>query len=317
MEGMDALGIIQRELQEGIAKGLEHITEKDNTPGTFTEMQRNLQSNSFFLKNEKTEMLKLIDAYKEVYHPDRIARSKQDAIRQYEALGAKMAAKAKEEVVSLCEAKAANIRSMTTTAPTPEQVRLLDVLEKRRGNVSPVEFVNIMSSMYSNYQALMALSAIAGDSGVSLSVPAQYNVPQLYSALEEVKSYLLSACDELPKGEKDIKFHAFYMMGGDGENDNHHDPHYGELAAMFDTIPQLQDITVTKTDLTPTEKVKMDYYFSEVDALKGKETATETDIMRAVKAVMDAHSGDIGLMKLTPYKEYIEAIEAATEGGEE
>lgn len=312
MENMDALEIIQRELHEGISKCLENITEKDSMSGTFSEMQLRLQRNNDFLQNEKADTLKRIDAYKEVYHPDRIARNKQDAIRQYEALGAKMAAKSKEEVVSLCEAKAANIRSMTTTAPTPEQVRLLDVLEKRRGNVSPVEFVNIMSSMYSNYQALMTLNAIAGDSGVSLSVPVQYNVPQLYSALEEIKSYLLSACDELPKDKKDIKYHAFYMMGGDGENENHHDPHYRELAAMFDTIPQLQDIVVTKTALTPTEKVKMDYYFSEVDALKRKETTTETDIMRAIKGVMDAHSGDIGLMKLTPYKEYIEAIEAAT-----
>lgn len=313
---VDALEIIQREVQQGIADSLEGLAKKDSTPGTFSEMQLRLQSNSVFLQNEKADTLERIDKYKEVYHPNRIARNKQDALKQYEELGAKMVLKAKAEVTALCETKAANIRSMIIKEPTAEQIRLLEVLEKRRGNVSPVEFTNIMSSMYGNYQALMALSAIAGDSGVRLSVPAQYDVPTLYTALEEVKSYLLAACEELPKDKADrnIRYNAFYTTGGDGENDNHHDPHYREMAAMFDTIPQLQDITVTKTDLTPTEQVKMDYLFSEVKALKAKENTTETEIMRAIKGVMDAHSDDVELMKLTPYKEYVEAIEASQSG---
>jgi len=312
----DALEVIQRELQQGIKATIDSLASSDNTPGTFSEMQRRLQENSFFLQNEKADTFKRIDEYSEIYHPDRIARNKQEATKQYNELGAKMVSKAKEEVIALCNAKAANIRSMTVKAPSPEQERLLSVLEKRRGNVSPVEFVNIMSSMYDNYQSLMTLNAIAGDSGVRLSVPPQYDIPKLYGALEEVKSFLLAACNELPKSnrDKDIKYHAFYQMGGDGENDNHHDPHYRELAAMFDTIPQLQDITVTKTALTPTEQVKMDYYFSEVDALKKNETSTETEIMQAVKDVMDAHGGDIELMKLTPYKDYITAIEDAQSG---
>lgn len=309
----DALEIIQRELQQGVDKGMESLADNDNTPGTFGEMQKRLQSNSFFLQNEKAETFRRIDEYKEIYHPDRIARNKQEATKKYDTLGAEMVKKAKEEVIALCDAKAANIRSMSTKPPTPEQERLLSVLEKRHGNISLVEFINIMSTMYDNYQSLMALNAIAGESGVTLSVPAQYDIPKLYGALEEVKSFLLAACNELPKSnhDKDIKYHAFYQMGGNGENDNHHDPHYRELAAMFDTIPQLQDISVTKTALSPTEQVKMDYYFSDVDALKKDNTATETEIMEAVKAVMDAHSDDIGLMKLTPYKDYITAIEDA------
>lgn len=306
-ENIQTFEQLQREIEESTRLFKEKV-EKNPRADTFAKIQQNLQSNNFFLNNERKDFFDKIEREKDTYSYKVITENKAKAREQFDKLATSLVEEAKAEVMELYNNKRGYIRSMLSKAPTEEQIRLLNGLRMRQ-EVDEFEIVAIMGTFFDNYQAMRVLQDIAKASGHSVKFPVQLDCKILYEELDKAKDYLIRACDELPKPYKDIDltYHAFFFKGGDTPN---HDPQYETYIKLFDSYPQLNEVEVTKTGLSPTERVRVDHYMSKVEELYKKEPDS-IKTLKAVAEAMDAHPEAVSLFKLSEYGALVNEVEQA------
>ncbi len=274
---------------------------------SYFEIQKNLQKLNQFLVNEINDKHREIEKLREEFNPKKVDEGTEKINNDIAITIKNIKNSAIKDIQGLKEAKQEKIKKMLLAPPTNEQLNLLQALQLR-DDLTVAEITHILSSFFENYNAVKSLNSVAARQGINISLPVQLDVRAMFENIEKVENYLIRAVDELgqPIQKMDIKYHAFYTENPE-DKEKSYDPLYNEMIATLDSVPQLSDCTTNKTSLSNTEKVKVDYYFKDVQA-------DDTDIknLQKVKSIMEKHPQDVELIKLSTYAPLVSMVESAT-----
>jgi len=298
----------------------KEAAEKSDKAQTYAGIQERMKTSRFFFDNERKEFNKKLDGMKTVYNPELIEKERGKLNNQLRETAAIMEKATRQEISALTLSRKEKVAEMLTTPPTEEQLRLLSVLQMR-DDLSDTELHSILPTFFGNYQAMKVLQSVGKKNGVSLMLPPQLDPRSIFENIEKADEYLNRACTEISKPWRDVdlRFHAFYTVN-DEDNETQYDPVYAEIIAALDTVPQLQDVKAEKTQLTPTEKARIDFYFKDVAGLDVADTTNNLKVLKRTKEVMTAHPEEIEALRLSEYAGFVSEIEeaqAAEKGSEE
>ncbi len=300
-----------KELAQLTAKWAK-ISPKVDEEQTFAGIQNKIQANSLFLMNERSEMNKEVGKLKKDWSASRVEEARKDAEADYKRLCETVISATKKEVKALIAAKVKKLETMVQTPPTNEQNRLLQALSMRGEYLDSVELMRIVPTFFSNFQAMKVLQAIAKQSGNDIAFPVQLDCMTLMDNIDAAGDYLMGVCDNIPYGTKsrDARYHAFFTT--DPNNTGFiQDPIYRNYVAMFDPIPQMNEVKVKKERLTASEETRINWYFRDVATPDNTDNVTNIGELRKVQEIMSAHGNDIDLFKLSKYAPYVQAVEEA------
>lgn len=300
------------QLSEGIQKLQKKWKEGNPTADknmTFAGIQRLMQSEHFFLSNERKELEKELEKLKDVWSSKVIAENRAKLIKAFDELAQTVVEAMKQEIATLSSAKVEKIGEMLVTAPSDEQLRLLKALEMR-GDVDSLEVHHILPVFFTNYQSMRVLKAISETNGVTLNLPVQLDCRTMFDTLKEATDYLLGACNEMAKEWKDIhiSYHAFYTHN-DKDPDKQYDPKYQTYIDMFDNTPQLQECKTEKTHLSPVEQAKVDWLFRDVSSLDPANPGDYTVILNHVETIVKEHPEMVDVLRLSQYKAFVAKVD--------
>lgn len=105
--------------------------------------------------------------------------------------------------------KRARYREIALTAPSDEQIRMLQALQLRATSLTAAEISSVAETMADNHQALRSLAAIAEQSGIKVVIPA--SVEQTEENFAEVEEYLSSMINAVDaKSHNYVETEFFY-----------------------------------------------------------------------------------------------------------
>lgn len=301
-------------LSQGIAqlgeRWKEAAKDKDREK-SYSGIADRMKNNNFFLNNERREVNRKLDDMEKLYNPALIEKKRGELLQEFSKVSESMIAATRSEIKELTEARKAKVGEMLATPPTDAQNRLLAALQMR-SNIDATELYSLFPAVFGNYQAMRVLQDIGKKNGVKIALPVQLEPRALFETIDKASDFLNGACAEIAKQYKDIdiKYRAFYFVT-DKDKGAQHDPAYKEIIAALDSVPQLQEVKADKVQLTPTEKARIEHYFSDVAGLDTTDTANDIKVLKHTKAVMDAHPEEIELLKLSKYASYVSEVEQA------
>lgn len=290
-------------LMSSIKRTGEKWSGSGGTVDTFAAIHKKMRDNRHFIENERRTLSGQLEDYKKTYSGDYIAKQRVELEREQNEIFTRLTGETRKEIKELIDTKKDKIVEMLETPPSEETVRLLEVL-RMRDNLTDVEIQTLLPSFFGNYQAIKALESIAESNGISVTLPVQLDCRAMYDTLDKAESYLLAACDDMakPEDKRNILYNQFYLYNKDMPNEIY-SPEYKEYVALFDHVPQLQEVATEKTQLTPVEKTKLDWYFK--DVIGGDDTA----ILQKTREVMETHPETVQLLSLSEYAPFAMAVE--------
>lgn len=276
-------------------------TDKKNT---YAGIHKRMIALNTFLNNERKDMNNNLSAMRETYSDKLIATKRAELTKDFNELSANLAKDCRSEIKKLTDSKRDNIAQMLSTAPSDEQLRLLQVLQMR-DDLTDTELQNIVPVFFDNYNAMKVLQNIGKQNGISLHLPEQLDARAMFENVTKAEAELNEACKHIADDWHNvpIQYRAFFSENPE-QPDFIQDPDYREIAATMDSVPQLQDVKATKTELTPTEKRKISYYYNDVGV-------TDAELLQRTKEIMEKHPEDVELLKVSDYKGYVADVEEA------
>lgn len=278
-------------------------TDKKNT---YAGIHRRMIDLNKFLNNERNDMNKNLSSMREVYSDKLISTKRAELTKDFDELSKGLVSDCRKEIKSLSDNRRNNIVSMLSTAPSAEQLRLLQILQMR-DDLTDTELQNIVPVFFDNYNAMKVLQTIGKQNGITLILPAQLDARAMFESVEKAETGLSEACNHIAENwhNMPLQYKAFYTENPE-QPDFIQDPEYRELVETMDSVPQLQDVKAAKTELTPTEKRKISYYYRDV-----ADSVSDTELLQKTKEVMEQHPEDIELLKISDYKGYVADVEDA------
>ena len=264
-----------------------------------------------FITTERAKLKTELEKSKATYSTRFVADKERELNSKLNELIRSMTGTARESIKALAEKKKEKVAEMLATAPTTEQVRLLNVLQMRE-DLDPIEVHSILPIFFNNYQAMRVLGTISKQNGITLTLPANLDCREMFTNIDKATEYLLGAANELikDKADRELKYSAFFTID-ESDPVRCQDPHYMAIINTLDSIPLLADCKAEKTALTPTEQAKLDWYYRDVDK------ANENKLIAHTEKVITEHPEISELLKYTPYAEHLEIIAMARAEGKD
>lgn len=282
---------------------------KTDVSDTYHYKWAELQDLDIFVKTERTKLKTELQAMRSKYADRYVADKERELNKRLDEFIFNTTEDVKKSIKALAEKKKEKVAEMIATAPSAEQIRLLNVLQMRE-NLDAIEVHSILPIFFSNYQAMRVLETISKQNGITLKLPTNLDCRAMFESIDKATEYLLGATRELikTKENRDIKYSAFFMVD-ENEPTNCHDHHYIAIIEQLDNVPLLSGCKVEKTELTPTEQAKLDWYYRDVDK------SNKTTLIAHTEKVMTEHPEFTPLLKFTPYAEYVDiVVKARAEG---
>ncbi|MBQ8215259.1 MAG: hypothetical protein IJ515_04310 [Clostridia bacterium] len=308
-----------------MSKSIQRLGEKwkaatmdKNERTTYAGVQKEMQRLKFFISNERAEIEQQLKQLGDTWSAKVIEEKRYKLTKDFSTFTTEIITAQKQAVRNLATHKKEKIADMLATAPTESQLHLLEAL-KMRDDIDTVELNSILPTFFDNYQAMKVLQTISKKNGVTLSMPSQMDCRAMFENVDKVTEYLLRACDELDKSKdkSDMRYRAFFTVNN-AEPNKQFDPYYSEFIDMFDTVPQLQDCKTAKTELTPTERIKVEYYYRDLLGLDMSNEANKIKVLKRTQEVISKHPESVEMLSVSPYAEYVqEIIDMSSRGTEQ
>lgn len=278
---------------------------KPGKANSYTDIWAEMNHYRLFMLNERKDSNAEFDKLNRLYNPSVVAREKSRFNGEFEKLSAVVCSAFQKMINDFTVERHKKVTTMLRTAPTESMRNLLETL-KMRDDLDEVELYDIMPLFYENYHAMRALQTISRQNGITLNTPVQMDATSMHQTIDKAAEYLLGACGEMLKPNSTTTHYNDFFTVNDAEKNKIYAPVYEEMVSILDTVPQLQDFTATKTALSPLEKAKIDWYFRDVP-----ENANETQLAQRTKEVMEKYPGDVSILKLSKYAEYVDIVESS------
>lgn len=296
--------VLQQRIRSNAEKHKAQM-EKADKAQTYKGIADRLNNAKFFLQNERNEVNDRIAELREKYS-NKVIDSKRVEIRnEYNSLVNQEKTAVQKEIQDLTESKINLVEEMLTTPPTNTQLNLLRVLEMR-SDIDSVELQSVVPAFFDNYNAMRVLQNIGEKNGVHITLPVQMNAREMFNEISRANRFLIGACEQLATEWKEmpLQYHAFFTVDKDNP-DYVQDPQYRDFVATLDSVAQLQEVKAEKTALTPSEQVKIDYYFRDI----ADTDLSSIEALKHTQEVMTQHPEDVVLLKLSKYKDLVTEVE--------
>lgn len=273
----------------------------DSYFGIWREMNRCRQ----FFETERKDYDVRFKKFEEIYNAQVVAQHKGRFKDDFSKTTSVAIAAYRKMINEFTDKKHEQVTKMVRTAPSESMRNLLETL-KLRDDLDAVELQDIMPVFYENYHAIRALQTIGRLNGIHIYVPVQMDCAAMHRMIDEVREYLLGACNVMFKPKTyDARYTGFFTVNEE-QKDKIYSAEYEEYVKVLDYVPQLQDFIVMETSLSADEKAKIDSYYSEL-----VEGANETEITQYTKEVMEKHPEDVYILRRSKYAKYVEMVEKA------
>jgi hypothetical protein len=284
---------------------------KADTSTMYKHKWAELISLDTFVKNERAKLRTELKDMRNKYADRYVIDKERELNSELDAFIKRATDNVKDNIKALAEKKKEKVAEMIATAPTAEQIRLLNVLQMR-GDLDAIEVHSILPIFFSNYQAMRVLGTISKQNGINLTLPVNLDCRAMFSNIDKATDYLLKAADEIikTKGNRNILYEGFFMIN---EKDpvTCLDPHFMAIIEPLDNVPLLSDCKAEKTELTPVEQAQLEWYYRDADKSNVNKLIAHTE------KVMTEHPEFTPLLKYTPYAEYVDIVTQARAEGEE
>jgi hypothetical protein len=237
-------------------------------------------------------------------YADKYIRDKEAEFRNKEAsIISEYVGEIKETAKKVIDKKKSAINSMLSTAPTQEQINLLQSLKMQGKSLSKAEIIAILPELANNYRALKTMQSIAEGVGYSVMLPSQYDYEEMSRSLEKVEQYLADRIDDIGKPAKEWSLASdcffgsvkFNLSDEEWEKQKWEDPLYSEYAKVLDGNIQTAPTVEPVKELTKGEKMMLDRLF------EGK---VGEDLKESVREASES-SNIADLIKRSEYAEYL------------
>lgn len=304
MDEFKEFEVLQQRIRSNAEKHKEHM-EKTDKVQTYKGIADRLNNAQFFLQNERNDMNKQIAELREKYSNKVVDNKRTEIMKEYNSLVSNEKSALLKEIQALTTSKMGLVEEMLATPPTDTQLNLLRVLEMR-SDIDSVELQSVVPAFFDNYNAMKVLQNIGEKNGVHITLPVQMNAREMFNKISKANDFLVGACGQIgtEKKKMPLDYHAFYTVDPE-HTDTLQDPHYRELVATLDSVAQLQEVRAEKTSLTPSEQVKIDYYFRNI----ADTDLSSIEALKHTQEVMTQHPEEIGLLKLSKYKDLVSEVE--------
>lgn len=141
-------------------------------------------------------------------------------------------AELKLDLAEIVDGKLNRFRQVALTAPSEEQIRMLQALQIRADTLTKVEVTNIAAMMADNHQALRSLAHLAKQSGFNLVIPD--TADSFAEDLREAHEYTLSVLEHLETPDSKLPFAAFDFFHRSADSDK---GMYGTICKLLDEKP--------------------------------------------------------------------------------
>ncbi len=267
-----------------------------------------MKSQFAFIQNERADLEKQIKEAGRNYMPGYVEQQRKTLLAKQNELFNKVVAGLRQEVKELSDNKREKVRKMVQTAPTAEQLNLLSALNMR-DNLTAIELQSIVPAFFGSYQSLRNLETIATKNGITLKLPVQMDARTMFEEISKAEEYLTAACNNIAKEKKNrnVLYEEFFLDDPSRPGVNL-SPTYRAFIDDLDSIPQLQDVVTEKTNLTPSEKARIDFYFNDITG--------EEAILKKTAEVMHDHPDMVEALEVSDYADYVRAVNMMNENGE-
>jgi hypothetical protein len=286
---------------------IDLLVDTDTNKGISTVALKIRDMNNF-ITAQVDACRKEISALSKEYNPSTIAGEQRELRTNLNSAIEEVKKTARDLITECATAERNRVNKMVGTPPTQEQLSLLSSLSMRK-NISDSELAIIAESVADNYQATRILSDIAKAQGCYLSAPIR-EIDDMTDAIDKSADYLTRATEYIDTPMKQIpESRRFFFRINPKEPQTIYDPHFTEFSDVLDGAKDLRAVKVEKTGLNAAEKVKVAEY---MDAVKNEDITTDTGkmkVMKQIETVLAEHPDDIGLMRLSDYKDTVKSVE--------
>ena len=204
-------------------------------------------------------------------YADKYIQNKETEFRNKEAsIVSEYVTEIREATKKVIDTKRAAINSMLSTAPTQEQLNLLQSLKMQGKSLSKAEISAILPELANNYRALKTMQTIAQGVGFSVSLPAQYDYEELKRSIETVEKYLTERINDIGKPVKQWSLASDCFFGPvkynlsdeEWEQQKWSDPQYSNFAEVLDGNIQTSPIVEPVKTLSEGEKEILNNMFA-------------------------------------------------------
>lgn len=217
--------------------------------------------------------------YSDVYKNERVSQVR----AVYEDSMEKLKNEFRECVNSTLAAKEAALNKMFSTAPTQEQLNLIQTLQLRGNDLSEEEIMRIACDFADNYNAMKALKKVAKDAGCNLALPELYNADVLFERFAWVKNYLKERCRDMGVLWREMSFDGRCFFGTEWEDLNYNntaveifDKHNALCLMGAKLVPESSD--PDSAPLTEDERAALNAMFGGLRSSKDLEKAVLTAV---------------------------------------
>lgn len=166
----------------------------DSYFGIWREMNRCRQ----FFETERKDYDVRFKKFEEIYNAQVVAQHKGRFKDDFSKTTSVAIAAYRKMINEFTDKKHEQVTKMVRTAPSESMRNLLETL-KLRDDLDAVELQDIMPVFYENYHAIRALQTIGRLNGIHIYVPVQMDCAAMHRMIDEVREYLLGACNVMFK----------------------------------------------------------------------------------------------------------------------
>ena len=222
-------------------------------------------------KAQKESAHELTEIKRSGIYSDTYIKRKEDEFKaKDESLIAESRKEIEDLVAKVIDTKKTAVNRMLTTAPSREQIDLLQSLEMQGKSLSEAEINAILPELTDNYRALKTMQTIARNVGFSVILPAQYDYEEIKRSLERAEAYLSDRVKDMgrPVKEWSLASDCFYgsikfnLSAEEWEKQKWEDPIYSEFAEVLDGNMQTAPIIEPVKELTEAEAEILDGLFA-------------------------------------------------------
>ncbi len=278
---------------------------KEDTRRSFTGLQSQIKAMHTFLLNEQADRE---SEYRKIQEdgkltPAYIGRRRKELDERYQKAKNKVISTLEEAVRDMISDKFVRLDKMLVTAPSPDQVALLNSIKMRGKNISRGELMKMLPAFMRNYQAMRIFENLSQSAGYSVSIPLDGDICDMYALLDEGGKYLLECVNSV--GKQDIHLHRAFFYDNPQAPGNA-DPEFQKYIDSFDVAVQLQDFTVSK-GLSAADEAMISSYFSDIDELDPEKDSVT--ILRSVQKILHKHPEDIDKMMKSKYAQLVAEVQ--------
>lgn len=279
---------------------------KTNDKGTILGLWKVIRQMHYFLQNEYKELQKTYREKSEKWNEQYSAKQARLFQEEFSRNAKRVGDALKEDIRNFVITKTEKIDKMISTAPSEDELRLLQAIQMRGNNISRAEIMRIMPSLYSNYNSMKILQNIGRSVNCVVHLPQNADAIEMLETLDSAGQYFTRMTDEaVNPGKPSLMARPFFYID-ENDQDKCIDGAVNTFSEVLDYVPQINDFNVDY--ITATDRARLQILFKEADALDEHNAGDQIKISEITRKVLQDNPDDVNLIMKSEYARYAKTL---------